>query len=561
MIMEAVPSPQSVGREFVRQYYTLLNKAPDHLHRFYNNNSSFVHGGLDPHNREATMVIGQKQIYNKIQQLRFRDCHAKISQVDAQSTLGGGVVVQVTGELSNNGEPMRRFTQTFVLAAQTPKKYYVHNDIFRYQDLISDDEVEVESRSENDDEQEQDTSLVVDNKQQQTQQPIYYPLGNVPSYQQQPQPAAQLNGVVQHDEILQNLTPSNNNVAVNNVNNSTGVHTPLQIQSQSLSAQQHIIPVDQLANVTGNQTASVNDLESVSPPTLQNEIDQQNDVTVQASPDIEPLKDELPAIQSEQNSINDNHTGTDETLSSKAISNEPKTYAHFFKSENFGSSINFVSNSSANSGRPANTANTLNSRSQSSRTGPIRERRSSNANQFSDNHQLFLGNVPHHATEEELKIMFGRFGTVVDLRIHSKPSAKMPGIRAPQNYGFITYEDPESVQTCLGNMPLYYPDGSTDGQKLNVEEKKARMRNENSNNIDRNDRGDRGDRGIGRAISGGQRNSGDRDRGMGGINRTSNSRPGGGNRPFNRNDRQGPRGSNNPPNAASSSGNGGYGRR
>lgn len=33
MVMEASPSPQSVGREFVRQYYTLLNKAPAHLHR------------------------------------------------------------------------------------------------------------------------------------------------------------------------------------------------------------------------------------------------------------------------------------------------------------------------------------------------------------------------------------------------------------------------------------------------------------------------------------------------------------------------------------------------
>lgn len=32
--MEAPPSPDSVGREFVRQYYTLLNKAPAHLHRF-----------------------------------------------------------------------------------------------------------------------------------------------------------------------------------------------------------------------------------------------------------------------------------------------------------------------------------------------------------------------------------------------------------------------------------------------------------------------------------------------------------------------------------------------
>lgn len=68
--------------------------------------------------------------------------------MDSQATLGNGVVVQVTGELSNAGQPMRRFTQTFVLAAQSPKKYYVHNDIFRYQDeIISDEECDVEVHS------------------------------------------------------------------------------------------------------------------------------------------------------------------------------------------------------------------------------------------------------------------------------------------------------------------------------------------------------------------------------------------------------------------------------
>lgn len=154
MVMEASPSPQSVGREFVRQYYTLLNKAPAHLHRFYNNYSSFVHGGLDAPNRETLPVVGQKQIHNRIQQLNFRDCHAKISQVDAQATLGNGVVVQVTGELSNGGAPMRRFTQTFVLAAQSPKKYYVHNDIFRYQDIVfSDEEGSGSGRSEGEEEE------------------------------------------------------------------------------------------------------------------------------------------------------------------------------------------------------------------------------------------------------------------------------------------------------------------------------------------------------------------------------------------------------------------------
>ena len=43
--------------------------------------------------------------------------------------------VQVIGELSNNGQPMRKFVQSFVLAPQSAKKYYVHIDIFRYQDI------------------------------------------------------------------------------------------------------------------------------------------------------------------------------------------------------------------------------------------------------------------------------------------------------------------------------------------------------------------------------------------------------------------------------------------
>ena len=56
----------------------------------------------------------------------------------------------MTGELSNNGQPMRRFMQTFVLAPQSPKKYYVHNDIFRYQDEVfhdNDNETEIQDET------------------------------------------------------------------------------------------------------------------------------------------------------------------------------------------------------------------------------------------------------------------------------------------------------------------------------------------------------------------------------------------------------------------------------
>lgn len=59
-----------------------------------------------------------KEIHQKIESLNFCDCHTKIRQVDAHTTIGSGVVVQVTGELSNSGHPLRRFMQTFVLGPQ-----------------------------------------------------------------------------------------------------------------------------------------------------------------------------------------------------------------------------------------------------------------------------------------------------------------------------------------------------------------------------------------------------------------------------------------------------------
>uniref|UniRef100_A0A8C2WQN5 GTPase activating protein (SH3 domain) binding protein 1 n=1 Tax=Cyclopterus lumpus TaxID=8103 RepID=A0A8C2WQN5_CYCLU len=152
MVMEK-PSAQLVGREFVRQYYTLLNQAPDYLHRFYGKNSSYVHGGLDNNGKPVEAVYGQSEIHKRVMALSFRDCHTKIRHVDAHATLTEGVVVQVMGELSNNMQPMRKFMQTFVLAPEgtVANKFYVHNDVFRYQDEVfgdSDSEPPEESEDE-----------------------------------------------------------------------------------------------------------------------------------------------------------------------------------------------------------------------------------------------------------------------------------------------------------------------------------------------------------------------------------------------------------------------------
>ncbi|XP_028296942.1 ras GTPase-activating protein-binding protein 2-like [Gouania willdenowi] len=137
MVMEK-PSPLDVGQEFVRQYYTVLKKAPASLHRFYGRSSSFVHGGLDPNGKLAEAVYEHEEIRKKIKSLQFSECCTKIWHVDAHGTLSDGVVVQVLGELSNSGQPMRKFMQTFVLAldGSSSNTFYVHHNIFRYEDEV-----------------------------------------------------------------------------------------------------------------------------------------------------------------------------------------------------------------------------------------------------------------------------------------------------------------------------------------------------------------------------------------------------------------------------------------
>lgn len=81
----------------------------------------------------------------------------------------------------------------------------------------------------------------------------------------------------------------------------------------------------------------------------------------------------------------------------------------------------------------------------------ISEERKRPQSNFGDMNQLFLGNLPHTATEDELREIFIEFGNILDLRVHSKTLNKAgpPGVRATPNYGFITYDSHQAVQNCL----------------------------------------------------------------------------------------------------------------
>ncbi|KAG6332109.1 hypothetical protein ID866_6977 [Astraeus odoratus] len=120
--------PSEVGWQFVPQYYTYVNKHPNRLHCFYTKTSTFTHG---MEGEEIKPCFGQQEIHNKITSIGFDDCKVFIHSVDAQSSANGGIIIQVIGEMSNHGDPWKKFVQTFFLAEQ-PNGYFVLNDIFRF---------------------------------------------------------------------------------------------------------------------------------------------------------------------------------------------------------------------------------------------------------------------------------------------------------------------------------------------------------------------------------------------------------------------------------------------
>lgn len=469
MVMET-PSPQCVGREFVRQYYTLLNKAPLHLHRFYSNNSSFLHGGLDRPGQETKPVVGQQEIHQKIMQLNFRDCHAKILQVDAHETLESAVVVQVIGELSNNGLPMRRFMQTFVLAPQSPKKYYVRNDIFRYQD----EEVFTE-----DDETENNALTEVDTEEQQTNlknstDPLHEDDG-IGYYE----PEIMRNGSVHVSETVSKFAPP----------------PPPPPPPQQPAPPREIEPSPQ-PELEVESTKS--DWEEEDVDEVEEEEEERghtSDRGAEDSPAPETSEHSQPVTQEPKTYANmvskNTPTGnassapvvgssTTSPVSSQPPAHKPEPPASFHKPEGLTSTTHQATTPQSNFGgpphrlsRPRVNSGRGGGRFDVGRDLPSRspedfdpEKRKPAFVHYPDSQQLFVGNLTHSITEEDLKQYFQQYGNVLDMRINTKQNQKVGGGKVP-NFGFIVFEDPDSVQKVLSVKPIYFNE-----HRLNVEEKK-----------------------------------------------------------------------------------------
>ncbi|KAJ8000721.1 hypothetical protein DPEC_G00183290 [Dallia pectoralis] len=458
MVMEK-PSPLLVGREFVRQYYTLLNKAPDFLHRFYGRNSSYVHGGLDSNGKLAEAVYGQAEIHKKVLSLQFQECHTKIRHVDAHATLTDGVVVQVLGELSNNGQPMRKFMQTFVLAPEgsVANKFYVHNDIFRYEDeVFGDSEAELDEESEEEVEEEQEERPPSPEQLQDSPNSTTYyethPVTNgveepleqlVPEPEPEPEPKPKVEEVKPEvEKVLEELEEK--------------APSPLPVESPPST--QEAPKTFSWASVTSKNL----------PPSG----------TVSSS-GISPHVVKAPSSQTRVETKPESLTAPLRGPRDQRTRDRPAFVARGPRT------VDGVAPSESQTGKPHfSFGNKGRGESDPGETDSRRIVR------YPDSHQLFVGNLPHDIDEAELKEFFMTFGNVVELRINTKGvGGKLP------NFGFVVFDDSDPVQRILGAKPIMFR-GEV---RLNVEEKKTRAVREREvrGGDDRRDLGRRNDRGPG----------------------------------------------------------------
>ncbi|KAF2325453.1 hypothetical protein GH714_028812 [Hevea brasiliensis] len=125
---ESTPTAQVVGNAFVEQYYNILSKSPEVVHKFYQNSSVISRPDFDGLMLSASTLEG---IDKMILSLDYKNCEVEILTTDAQESFGDGVIVLVTGFFTGKDNIRRKFTQLFFLAPQDSRAYFVLNDVFR----------------------------------------------------------------------------------------------------------------------------------------------------------------------------------------------------------------------------------------------------------------------------------------------------------------------------------------------------------------------------------------------------------------------------------------------
>ena len=366
---------------------------------------------------------------------------------------------QVTGELSNNGQPMRRFFQTFVLAPRSPTNYYVRNDIFRYQDEIfsdpedEDEEDEVDEGLGKGDEEESSSKVKPEAIPESASAPL--------DAHQSAQPLQPINGVNIHpqpDRISHNNSLSGEESGTEQkVNEIVSTSSSLSEAPSSKLGQEtqavvpEVVPKSTWANIVNSHpthAGSSNAFISSGPmPGVAVHTPQGHPLLIgsKTSPVVPESTSatgpgSTPGSKGKERGPRggkDRRGGSQRASAEKALVPEaPVAADHHPNVDEVVSSHQDPLNQSPHSAVSQSRRNANKSSSYS-------------PSLFGDVNQVFVGNLPTDITEDVLKKFFSKYGPIIDVRINRTNQAKGTGAGRTPNYGFVTFEDPRIVKTIL----------------------------------------------------------------------------------------------------------------
>ncbi|CAG2117356.1 unnamed protein product, partial [Medioppia subpectinata] len=419
----------------------------------------------------------------------------------------------VSGELSNDGQPMRKFLQTFVLAPQSSTKYYVKNDIFRYQDDIfvdDDDYPDVDKSSD---------TVGLDKPEVPSLKPVDTrdgPILSTPSATTTGGDVRELNPVAPTGgNAVIGGTDSSATDLYGNTNGSLHDAVDPHVESNEVS-EEKVNELNRTDTIESEPYLTANDDNTSASP-----LPALSEVTVKSYANMVKNPNYIPtyASQSAYQPSKVLETTTAPALSAgppfpRPVESSPipPMSATTVGNNNFNAPINTASsvtgkppnnlnnNAGGNNtgsggpprgvdprdqrpGRPIRNPQPYNRRTDSremtpGRSGPSGDSDSADGEyrekkQFPDENQVFVGNLPHNiVAEEDLRKLFLKYGNIVDVRINRQnqnrgPTTPNPNLKTP-NYGFVTFESPDIVQNILRQKPIYF-----DNHRFNVEEKRS----------------------------------------------------------------------------------------
>lgn len=450
-VVDQSPSPElnpvKIGQDFILQYYAVRSRYPDSLYRFYREDSILTMGC----HQDEHVVIGKTAIANHFAALGYRNCINSVAAFNAQFVMPDCISILISGEMSNNDEMLRRYSEMFTLIRYGVDRFYVKSHMFHFQDdAFNDNNACAGSVCE---------------------QPAVTATETVETVE----PPKAENGYTAHDEPLPNYCADALHVAHQMESNGSETNIQINHQQDILIDEPHAVndvntyPTEVQNHVNNFVGHTFDAVEAISQPW--------QEIT---SNGPESVADELEGHQPEVNELPTPKTwagiaGSGPKVNSQAIPPAPirrPAPQHGFENGRKSKTpiqeavaVDAVTEVIQNNEDGNRVAVGRNRGPSQSINGAFRSKPynsfSGSRKGFSDK-QLFVGNLPHDCEENELREFFERFGTVVQVRIN-------PSKEDLPYYGFVEMDSHESVEKILQIKPLRF----RNNRRINAEKRNA----------------------------------------------------------------------------------------